>query len=869
MPASLFLSLLVCLVNLPGIDPDPDPGGVINTIYVVEFTHADVGFNAPPTVMQERNHDRTAAALDLADNHPEFHWTIETTYQLECFLERASALERMRLITLLAEGRFAVGGNYLNLHSGFCGEEQMHRLFELGAVLEPFLGYRPSTAMLNDVPGFSLALPRICAGSDIPYAVLGANDFIGGKPDIPLQDRPFWWEARDGSRVLTWLNYGSYIEGYFEWGLTSLTGMLINIPPLIDEFESAGYPYDAILVSRAADDTFPDATMVSLAEQWNLAGYSPRIEPATAREFFDYMLGRYGDVFPTYGGDASGFWEDVTTVTPASTARVRRTRSALPSLESLWSMLLVATGVPYPAEDFRTAWNLSMVFDEHSSGGYGWPGLLTEPEIRRENMEFVAIALGCESIADKLRQQAVNQAAPHLVPSGQSGLVLFNPLGETFEGIVDIDCGGQQPVDLRFADPGGGPDAEFRWLDADRTAVAVKVSVPAFGWRRWDVATGGNTPPPPSWQAGNTITAGDHRLTINAADGTAESLEELSTSFDWLAQTTPHLFAGIEFALHLEEFLGVWTPFNPAPSSVLAEDPTPLFRRIRVVLGHDLPMREYRLYEEERRVDVRIEEPTSLLPFVPYDDHSHHYGVSFPANLTTPTALHIDGPDGWYSPGQESLPGAALGHFAASTGARLVGSQGRWLSVTSRDTPIVNLGEMNGSGLPEVEDDEVCLTWKLRRHADLSQVSGGGLVPMEAEPGMPDITPYEFCIRFGGGSESPPDRGDLRNDLAPPFFAWIEQGQGSAALPAGQSLLEIQGPAEMICLKRSEAGDGLVLRLRAGAGGGDAVIIPMREPASAWITNLVERPIQPLSVVNGKVTVPLVAGGVVTVLLKD
>ena len=846
-----------------------DKRSSIEVIYVIEFTHADVGFNAPPSVMQQRNHDRTVAALDIADSHPDFHWTIETLYQLECFLDRASPSDGRRLRTRLEEGRFAVGANYLNLHSGICSEEQFHRQLYPAARFAHTLEYLPATAMLNDVPGFSVATPRVLAGGGVPYAILGANDFIGGKPDIPLQDRPFWWEARDGSRVLSWLTYGSYIEGFFEWGLVNISNMLTKIPARIQEFEEAGYPFDAVLVARASDDQFPSTAMLTLAHDWNLHYAPPRIELATARNFFEYLQNTYGDSFQVYHGDASCHWEDVCTVTPASHARVRRARSSLAELEALWSLMTASRGLSYPIDRFNKAWNLSMILDEHSSGGYGWPGLLSEEEIRQENEEFVAVALSCERITKSLQRQGVAMAASKLVPEGEAGLVLLNPLGDAYEGIVEVDCGAPQAPDLCLADPAGGPDATFRWTNEDRSALAAHVSLPARGWRRWTVTGGGSTSPPPSWTEGCSIEIGDHRLTLDNSEGTASNLLQLSTFFDWLEQPGPHRFGGIEFAPHLDEFFGQWSHSNPVPGSILAEEPAPLFRRLRVFDMNDLLIREYCLFEEERRLDVGLVVRTSLLPEVPYDDHSHHYSVSFPANLDTSTVLTIDGPDGWYRPGIESLPGAALGHFASSTGARLEGASGRWLSVTSPDTPILNLGEMEGWALPQVEEDELALTWKLCRHADSSLVKGGALVPMEAEPGMPDSTLYTFCVRFGDTDDIPPDRETLRSDMAPPFSAWIEQGQAEYATPAQMSLIDMEGSAELICLKRSEADDGVILRLRAEDDGVSVIITPFFEPTSAWITDLIENPTQELPVVGGSVSVPLVPHGVITVLLRD
>jgi hypothetical protein len=181
---------------------------------------------------------------------------------------------------------------------------------------------------------------------------------------------------------------------------------------------------------------------------------------------------------------------------------------------------------------------------------------------------------------------------------------------------------------------------------------------------------------------------------------------------------------------------------------------------------------------------------------------------------------------------------------------------------------MLDLGEMDESALAAVETDENTLGWKLIRHADLAEVQGGDHVPIEAEPGMPDDTHYWFIVRFGEAGAPSPDRQVMRRDVAPPLAIWLDSGSGPPATPASASFLSLQGPAELIAMKRSEADDGLILRLRAGAAGGTATITPVAVPGSAWQTDLVEQPVSPLAIDAGAIDVPLVADGVVTVLLR-
>ncbi len=70
-----------------------------------------------------------------------------------------------------------------------------------------------TTAFQNDVPGFTWAYPRILAGSQVKYLVTGLNLFIGGGNNLGPGKNPFYCVGPNGSRVLTWFAYDSYMEG--------------------------------------------------------------------------------------------------------------------------------------------------------------------------------------------------------------------------------------------------------------------------------------------------------------------------------------------------------------------------------------------------------------------------------------------------------------------------------------------------------------------------------------------------------------------------------------------------------------------------------------------------------------------------------
>lgn len=860
------LVLPVLLAAGPAAAQDPGISSSIEKVFVVEMSHTDVGFTDPPTVVAQVAHDNLVEALRLADLDADFRWTVETGFQLEQFDRLATPADRARMRQRFAEGRFVLGAGYVGPHSGIWTEELLLRFTHPSARLAAEYGARMDAALLDDVPGYTLGMPTALARAGVDYLLCGPNDFIGGKPAIPLAERPFWWEGPDGSRVLTWETYGSYVEGFDEWGLLTLNSAYTKLGARLAEFEAAGYPYDAVMVMRGFDNTGPSLGLADLARRWNARYDNPEIILATPADFFEHLRAKYGDGFPVHRGDAGGHWEEGSQLTPASQAVVRRGLAQLPALEALNVLHSAGGAAGHPGATLERAWRACMLFLEHSGGGAGWPGLMTLAEVDQQNREFVALAKTVERSAAALGARVDGGLAPGLVPAGETGLVVLNPLGTAFDDLVEVDCGAPQPPDLALVDPATGTPLVFRWTSPDRSSLAFHAAVPANGWRRWRVESGGNAPPPPGWKLGAVVEIGGHRLEFDPLSGVALHLTD-ATGAEWI-DGSQHRFGGIEHAFNLPMFFGIGRPLALQGVTVLVEDPGPVQRRARVIGPLGLPLAEYRLDARGRRLDFVAGVPLDRLPWVDPADHSEHWAVTFPFALSTPTSLLVDGPGGLYRPGPDSLPGAALGNFSVATGAVLTGAGGRWASLVPRESPILHLGAMTGAPSATVDDQATTLTTKLAQHIDTTEVIGGAIVPFQDEPGMPRTVVEHSVLRFGEAAEPAPGRARLAHDLAPPRAVWVGSGAAAVPPPAEDHFLELSGDVRAVALKRSADGAGLVLRLRAGsAASGEAGLRMPAPPREAWSADLLERREQPLPIQNGEVRIPLLPDAVITLLM--
>ena len=311
------------------LPPEQRTGG-IKRIFVLCHSHLDIGFTRPPDEVARDYKDNIDAAIRLTRDNPDFRWTIESAWMLEEWLRRT---EDESLVTelgnMLRQGRMGLGVAFANMHSGLIGAEEIQPAGLSGREVPPQIRPDREVAYQNDVPGFSWAYPRVLAGSGVKYLVTGLNLFIGGGNNLGAAQTPFYWMGPDGSRVLTYFTYESYVEGY-RWNLGGrfpLTDLERTVPRRLAWLERNGYKYDTyMLMASPGDNTHPEGAFRTLERirEWNRGHPELPMKMVLAEEFFDYLQERYGDSFSSASGDAAGHWEIVKLRVPEAAPKMRQ-----------------------------------------------------------------------------------------------------------------------------------------------------------------------------------------------------------------------------------------------------------------------------------------------------------------------------------------------------------------------------------------------------------------------------------------------------------------------------------------------------------------------------------------------------------------
>lgn len=611
--------------------------GTIRQIYVVAHSHLDIGFTRPPDEVARDYKDSIDMAMRFAREHPDFRWTIESAWMLQEWLRRTDDAELVdELRDLIQAGRLALGMAFGNMHSGLMGAEESNRLVYLGHRLRRQLGLKAEVAFQNDVPGFTWAFPRVLAGSGVRFLVNGLNLFIGGGNSLGVSRNPFYWVGPDGSRVLTWFAYDSYMEG-FRWKLGSqfpIAELERIVPRRLAWLEQNGYRYDTYMLMRGTGDNSGPLDALGALErirEWNRSHPELQMRMSTADEFFRYLTDRYGDDYPTASGDATGHWATVKLRVPETTGKMRQASSALPAAETAATVAAIVHGSTFPRYDFEEAWQTLLTFQEHTTGSGPWPDYLSRWETDwNEAAQYSFSLVGYSNTEQQFRKALDRLAGPIDLGSSQGVLMVYNGLSWRRSGLAMVES---LPAELRegplvAVDLATGE--EFPCEDVPNTrrhVMFVARDVPAVGYRLYSIKPA---------DASRRSHLGDFRIrgTWNES-GMLTSILDAESGRDMLRPDSERPFGALTVALDRRDHEEV-----PLGAAEIQVTEGPVSRRVEFGrAGSALPLTILTTYRDADYADLAFDLDLRVLR----EEKAHHqaYGISLP--LAEDGDFYLDG----------------------------------------------------------------------------------------------------------------------------------------------------------------------------------------------------------------------------------
>jgi len=309
-------------------------------IYIVPFTHTDIGFTQSQrkVLIQNLQNLKTELALiEQTREYPEksrFKLFTEVSWAVDEFLksQEVTEAEKENLKKAIQDKNIELGAFYISHQNKFMPDEAVFASLIPALRISDQLNVPLQTACLHDVFDFS-GFSKSLYGAGVKYLMVGPNDARYLVPPLFYLTPP-----KGKEKILVWHTVG--LNGYGE----NFNLKMRLMPPLEDsafaEMESLvnqhlqslesgypnsnlsefydyygaswQYPYDAYLLpfypAVGGDNQPQNIAPSEIAKKWNEKWAWPEMIVSTPSEFFEYVEKNFPDGIPVIKGEMSGFW---------------------------------------------------------------------------------------------------------------------------------------------------------------------------------------------------------------------------------------------------------------------------------------------------------------------------------------------------------------------------------------------------------------------------------------------------------------------------------------------------------------------------------------------------------------------------------
>ena len=450
------------------------------TIRAVGNSHIDMAWLWPWTETVEVVRNTFQSVLDLMREYPDFKFTMSSARTFEWMQEKYPDLFN-QIQQRVKEGRWEIiGGMWvepdLNMPDGESLVRQIlvgKRYFQKNFGVDVKIGWNP------DSFGYNYQLPQIYKKSGMDYFVtqklLWAHEFT----TFPY--KLFWWQAPDGSRLLTYFprDYAGGIDAQPLGNDLSIWMPSIYGPKVTDS------PEMMHLYGVGDHGGGPTRVMLDHADQLRAPDtVFPKLQFSFASEFFSDLEKKLPSMqVPTWDGELYfAYHRGVFTTQAETKRRIRRAEELVLNAEK-FSSLATLYGRAYP-EGMEQKWK-NLLFD-HFHDIMPGSGIAVNYLDAKRNLENV------DRFADEVGMGSLREIAAHVNTQGEgTPVMLFNSLSWPRTEATEVEAQLASPADqIEVVDSAGGLHlSQLLAIDKDthRARFLLMASAPSLGYKTYFV----------------------------------------------------------------------------------------------------------------------------------------------------------------------------------------------------------------------------------------------------------------------------------------------------------------------------------------------------------------------------------------------
>ncbi|HTZ95560.1 MAG TPA: alpha-mannosidase [Terriglobales bacterium] len=502
------------------------------TVRAIGNSHIDMAWLWPWTETVEVVRNTFQSVLDLMREYPDLKFTMSSARTYEWMQEKYPDLFR-QIQERVKEGRWEViGGMWvepdLNMPAGESLVRQIlvgKRYFQKNFGVDINIGWNP------DSFGYNWQLPQIYKKSGIDYFVTSKLLWATDYTKFPY--RLFWWEAPDGSRLLTYFphEYANQFEA------EQITKDLAFYAPSIYGPTLTDHPEMLYLYGIGDHGGGPTRTMLDTADRLRAPDtVFPSIDFSTAKDFFADLETKLPDLkVPTWNDELYFEYHRGVYTTQAETKRRIRRAEGLTLDAEKYASLASLFQLPYPQDDLHLAWK-NLLFD-HFHDVMPGSGIAVNYLDAKRNLEDVG------RTDQAIIQHSLRELAVHVNTLGKGTPVLvFNSLAWPRTEVIETEVQMPGPAkQVEVVDSAGKPiESQLLSMEAgtNRARILILASTPALGYATYFVRATKLAPANhvAVHASGNTLENDFVRLTADPQTGCMTSLFDKQSRTESLAR---------------------------------------------------------------------------------------------------------------------------------------------------------------------------------------------------------------------------------------------------------------------------------------------------------------------------------------------
>ncbi len=798
-------------------------------------SHIDMAWLWPWTETVMVTHNTFASALQLMREFPDFTFTMASAQTYAWMEEKYPAVFR-EIQQRVNEGRWEViGGMWVEPDLNLPDGESLTRQVLFGKrYFQSRFGVDIKTGWNPDSFGYNWQLPQI-------YKKSGMENFVTQKiywnDTTRFPYKLFWWEAPDGSRILTYFPH-DYANSVYP---ANMAGDLATYAPAM------GYPQMLYLYGVGDHGGGPTRNMLNIAEFWKQPErIYPKLALGTVQPYFDQIRRDLAGLkVPTWKDELYLEYHRGTYTTQSETKKRNREGETLMLNAEKFASLDALFGTPYPQAQLTEAWKKVLFNQFHDI----LPGSGIAPVYLDQARDLGEVKLAAGKVLDNALQDLVSRiSAP-----GRRPVVVFNPLSWARTDVVEVEVQESIPAARYEARTNTRPmvtELVGRIPGTNRVRIRfIAEDVPPLGYKVFDlVATRLPSKARQTLIATPTSLENEYvRVKVDPKTGCITSLIEKPYKREAIApggcgnllQTfvdKPKDWDAWNIDSNFED--QKWDLTQPESVALIEKGPTRAAIRVVKRFQKSTFTQDITLYPRIPRVDVRMEA----------DWHEKHIllKVAFPVNAKSNFATYEIPYGSIERPTTRNTPAEKAKFEVPAL---------RW----------ADLSDANGglSLLNASKYGHDCKGNVLR----LSLLRSPEWPDPHADEGRHEFTYALYPHGADWKHAATPRRGyELNYPLIPIFVGVSHAGR----LPPTYSFARLDADnVTLTAIKKAEDDDALVFRFFEWAGRAAQVRLHLPAGATqAWETNLMEAPDRELPIAAGMVTLPTKPYEIKTVKVK-